>query len=124
MTTTYVLRNKLTGYFFNGTNFSSEEIISATNPAQILNGEPDQIAIRQIWGSNTQIIVITEEQIETLKKSEELEVRYAEHRSAGFKAISAKVRGAHHAAMTRLGKRATELARSVYCNFPRIGSAA
>ena len=117
----YILRNKLTGQFFNGTSFSSEDIISADNPAQIFTGQPDEVAIRQIWGANTQIIVINDDQIATLKQSEEIKVRINAHRVAANNAPALKFAAPHEAAITRLRKRVSELVLSVYCDFPRCG---
>jgi len=50
-----ILRNKLTGLFFDGTNFSAEDALKAKRV-----GNASEVAIKSIWGENTQVITITD----------------------------------------------------------------
>lgn len=112
---TYLLRNSVTGLFFNGTNFSAEEANTATR----LVGPVNETALVSIWGANTQVIEITAAQIATLELSDECDRRAAKHRQEARGAIP-YVSAPKEAAATRLSRRATALAVSVYATFPRL----
>lgn len=113
---TYVLRNSRTGLFFNGTNFSAEEANTATR----LVGPVNETALLSIWGVNTQLIEITDAQLATLDLSDECDRRAAAHRSEARTINNTSVQAQREGAATRLSRRATALAVSVYATFPRL----
>jgi len=54
MKTYYVLRNSITGLFFNGVNFTSE-----FEGAKFFSLKPNHSALRFIWGEEVEIVKIT-----------------------------------------------------------------
>lgn len=120
---TYILRNKITGLFFNGTNFSEQN----ANNAKRITDEISEVGIKAIWGANVQVIEITAEQIAKLDLSDELEARAESHRRDAREIedrLSAAYAVGKNSAATRLRRRATELAVEVYSTFPKCGFAA
>jgi hypothetical protein len=113
---TYILRNSRTGLFFDGTNFSAEDANKATR----LVGPVNEAALRSIWGANAQVVEITEAQIATLDLSDECDRRAAAHRTAARTINNNSVQAQREGAATRLSRRATALAVSVYATFPRL----
>ena len=116
MNTHYILRNKLTGLFFDGTNFSAE---SANTCARFADA-PNEVAARSVWGTNTQIIAITDAQIAALNESDRLDARANEHKRR-IGCSEARHAAPYLAAITRLRSRAAKLAFGVYSSFPRVG---
>jgi hypothetical protein len=57
MTTHYVLQNKITGLFFDGTAFNAESASACVRFADA----PNEVAIRSVWGENAQIVPVTTE---------------------------------------------------------------
>jgi len=113
---TSILRNKLTGLFFNGTNFSEE----CANKAKRFQGELSETAIKHMW-ANAQILEITPEQIAKLDLSDELESRAKAHRESAKSINHPSVRAQREGASTRLFRRATKLATEVYSTFGHYG---
>lgn len=117
----YILRNSKTGYFFNGTNFSEE----SANKATRFDSAPSVEAIKLVWACPVQVIEITDEQIEKLNLSDELEARAEAHRREAReieRRLSASYTVGKQAAATRLFNRATKLACEVYADFPKWGA--
>jgi hypothetical protein len=111
-----ILRNKLTGLFFDGTNFSAEDALKAKRV-----GNASEVAIKSIWGKNTQVITITNEVIEQLQLSDELEARAKAHRKNAQAINHTGVAGQLEGAATRLQKRSNRLSCEVYASFPNCG---
>lgn len=134
----YLLRNKLNGFFFNGTNFSAEcpygrfsngEGIEADagTAALIFKGEPDEIAIKVMWGENVQIIEVTSAQLDLFKESARCEARARSHFREGIRVrdqSSCRLAAPYFAAATRLRNRSNRLAVEAYSTFPNCGCAA
>lgn len=134
----YILRNKLTGFFFNGTNFSASDVygrfsngegIAADegSAAVIFKGEANEIAILAIWGVNVQIIEVTDAQLEVLKESANCEARACSRQREAIRVqdeSSARFAAPLFSAATRLRTRANRLALEVYSTFPDFGRAA
>jgi hypothetical protein len=112
-----ILRNKLTGLFFDGTNFSAEDALKAKR----VNGDVSEVAIKSIWGENTQVITISDEQIKKLELSDELEARAKTHRKNALSINHTGVAGQLEGAATRLQKRSNALSYEVYTSFPNYG---
>jgi len=111
-----ILRNKLTGLFFDGTNFSAEDALKAKRV-----GNVSEVAIKSIWGENTQVITISDEQIKKLELSDELEARAKAHRKNAQAINHTGVAGQLEGAATRLQKRSNVLSCEVYTSFPNYG---
>jgi len=134
----YILRNKLTGFFFNGTNFSAEcpygrfsngEGVEADagTAAIVFKGEPHEAAIKSIWGENTQIIEVTSVQLDLFKESAKCEARARSQFREGIRVreqSSCRFAAPHFAAATRLHNRSNRLALEAYSTFPKCGRAA
>jgi hypothetical protein len=112
-----ILRNKLTGLFFDGTNFSAEDALKAKR----VSGDVSEVAIKSIWGENTQVITISDEQIKKLELSDELEARAKAHRKNALSINHTGVAGQLEGAATRLQKRSNVLSYEVYTSFPNYG---
>ena len=112
-----ILRNKLTGLFFDGTNFSAEDVLKAKS----VSGDVSEVAIKSIWGENTQVITVTSDKIEKLKLSEELEARAKAHRKNALSINHTGVAGQLEGAATRLQNRSNALSYEVYTSFPNYG---
>ena len=115
MTTRYILRNKLTGKFFNGTNFLADEVTQAKFFDQQLNAS----LVEFVWGKNAQVIAITEEQMQIITKSADL-ISAADHsRRLAAQINTAKYAAPYWSAATRLSQRASRLLAEVYSDFSR-----
>jgi hypothetical protein len=112
-----ILRNKLTGFFFDGTNFSAGDALKAKR----VSGDVSEVAIKSIWGENTQVITISDEQIKKLELSDELEARAKAHRKNALTINHTGVVGQLEGAATRLQKRSNALSFEVYASFPNYG---
>tara|TARA_R110002126_G_scaffold164749_1_gene312652 strand:+ start:152 stop:580 length:429 start_codon:yes stop_codon:yes gene_type:complete len=112
-----ILRNKLTGLFFDGTNFSAENVLKAKR----VGANVSEVAIKSIWGENTQVITVANDKIEKLELSEELEARANAHRKNARSINHTGVAGQLEGAATRLQKRSNALSYEVYTSFPNYG---
>jgi hypothetical protein len=115
-----ILRNKLTGFFFDGTNFSADDALKAKR----VSGDVSEVAIKSIWGENTQVITISDEQIKKLELSDELEARAKAHRKNALSINHTGVVGQLEGAATRLQKRSNKLSYEVYTSFLNCGRSA
>jgi hypothetical protein len=134
----YLLRNKLTGFFFNGTNFSAESpfgrfsngegiAADAGSAAVILTGEQNEIAIRSIWGENAQVIEVSEAQLELFKQSANCHARAGTNFRRGVQLqeqSGIRYAAPYFSAATRLRTRGNRLACEAYSGFPKVGRAA